>query len=70
MDTQSPPPGKSGSNTGRLGGATSNMEILGTRQERRHMLVQRYTADAATKHITEDAHLKIVCKITSSKSKK
>jgi len=70
MDTQPPLPGESGSNTGRLAGATSNTEILGTQQERRYKLVHRDTADAATKHMTQDAHLKIVCKTGSRRNKK
>jgi len=41
MDTQPPPPAESGSNSGRLAGAISNTEILGTQQERRHKLVHR-----------------------------
>jgi len=65
MDTQPPPPGESGSNTGRLAGATSNTDILGTQQECRHMLVHRDAADAATKQMTQDAHLKIVRKTGS-----
>jgi len=70
MDTQLPPPGESRSNTGRLAGTTSNTEILGTQQELRHKLVNRDAADAATKHMTQDAHLKIVCKTGSRKNKK
>jgi len=70
MDTQPPPPGESGSNTGRLAGATSNTEILGTQQERRHKLVHHEAADAATKHMTQDAHLKIACETGSRRNKK
>jgi len=70
MDTQPPPAGESGSNTGRFAGATSNMELLGTQQERRHKLVQRDAANVATKHMTQDAHLMIVRKTGSSKNKK
>jgi len=70
MDTQSPPPGESGSNTGRLAGATTNTNILGTPQERSHKLVHRDAANAATKHMTQDAHLTIVCKTGSRKNKK
>jgi hypothetical protein len=70
MDTQPPPPGESGSNTGRLAGATSNTELLGTQHECRHKLVHRSAANVATKHITQDAHLKIICKTGSSKNKK
>jgi len=70
METQLPPPGESGSNTGRLVGATSNMEILGTQQDCRHKLVHRDVANAATKHMTQDTNLEFVRKIWSSKNKK
>jgi hypothetical protein len=70
MDAQPLPPGESGSNTGRLAGATSSMEILGTQQEHRQKLVHHDAANAATKHMTEHAHLKIVHKTGSSKNKK
>jgi len=69
MDAQPPPPGESGSNTGRLAGVTSNTDILGAQQERRHKLVYRDAANAATKHMTQDAHLKIVHKTRSSKKR-
>jgi hypothetical protein len=69
MDTQPLPPGESGSNTGRLAGATSNTEIVGTQKERRHKLVNHDAANVATKHRTQDAHLKIVRKTRSSKNK-
>jgi len=70
MDTQPPPPGESGSNSGRLAGASSNTEILGTPQECRHMLVHRDSANAATEHMTHNAHLHIVRKTESSKNNK
>jgi hypothetical protein len=70
MDTQLPPPGKSRSNTGRLVGATTNTDILGTQQECRHKFVHRDAADADTKHMTQDAHLKIVRKTGSRRNKK
>jgi len=70
MDTQPPPAGESGSNTGRLAGTTSDTELLGTQQERRQKLVHRNAANVATKHMTQDAHLKIVRKPGSSKNKK
>jgi len=70
MDTQPPPTGESGSNTGWLTGATSNTEILGTQQECRHKLVHREGADAGTKHMTQDAHLKIVRQTGSRRKKK
>jgi len=68
MDAQPPPPGESGSNTGRLAGATSNTEILGTQQECRPKLGRRDAAKEATKHMTQDAHLKVVRKTGSSKN--
>jgi len=70
MDAQPPPPGESGSNHGRLAGATSNTDNLGIQQERRHKLVHHDAANAATKHMTQDAHLKIVRKTGSRKNKK
>jgi hypothetical protein len=69
MDTQPPPPGESGSNTGRLVGATSNTDILRTQQQCRHKLVHGDTANTATKHMTQEAHLKIVRKTGSRKNK-
>jgi len=53
-----------------LAGATNDTELLGTQQECRHKLVQRDAANVATKHMTQDAHLKIVRKTGSSKHKK
>jgi len=70
VNTQPAPAGGSGSNTGRLAGTTSNTELLGTQRERRHNLVHRDAANVATKHMTQDAHLKIVRKTGSSKNKK
>jgi len=69
MDTHPPPPGESGSNTGRLAGATSRQDILGTQHERRHKLVHHDAANAATKHMTQDAHFKIVRKTGSMENK-
>jgi len=51
-------------------GATPNTELLRTQQECRHKLVHRDAANVATKHMTQYAHLKIVCKTGSSKNKK
>jgi len=53
-----------------LAGVTSNTEILGTQQECRHKFVHRDAANAATNHMTQDAHLKIVCKTGSRRNKK
>jgi hypothetical protein len=68
MDTQPPPTGESRSNTGRLAGATSNTDILGTQQEVRHKLVHRDAANAATNHMTQVAHLQIIRKTGSRKN--
>jgi len=46
------------------------MDIPGTQQERRHKSVHRDAANAATKHMTQDTHLKIVLKTGSRKNKK
>jgi len=70
MDTQPSPPGESGLNTGRLAGATTNTAIPGTQQEPRHKLDPRDAADAATKHMTQDANLKIVRKTGSRNNRK
>jgi hypothetical protein len=70
MDKQPSPPGESGTNTGQLVSATSNTDILGTQHERRHKSVNRDAANAATKHMTQDAHLKIVRKTGSRRNKK
>jgi alkanesulfonate monooxygenase SsuD/methylene tetrahydromethanopterin reductase-like flavin-dependent oxidoreductase (luciferase family) len=70
MDTQSPQPGLSGSASSRLAGASSNTSIVGTQHECRHQLVHWEAADAATKHMTQDAHFEIVRKTESSTNKK
>jgi len=70
MDTQPSRPGESGSNSAQLAGATSNTDILGTQQGRRHKLVHRDAANAATKHMTQDAHFKIIRKTGSRNNKK
>jgi len=70
MDTEPPPPGECGLNTGRLPGATTNTDNPGTQQERRHKLVDRDAANVSTKHMTQDAHLQIVRKTGGRKYKK
>jgi len=69
MDTQPPQPGESRSKSSQLAGATSNMAIIGTQQERRHQIVHRNAANTATKLMTQDSHLNIICKTGSSKNK-
>jgi len=70
MDTQPPPPGDSRSNTGRLVGATTNTDILGTPQEGRHKIVHRDGTYTATKYMTQDTHLKIIRKTGRRKNMK
>jgi hypothetical protein len=70
METQSPLPGESGLNTGRLAGHISNTAIFRSQQQRRYKLVHHDAANAATKHLTHDAHLKIVRKTGSGKNMK
>jgi hypothetical protein len=70
MDTQPPPAGEITLNTGRLAGATSNTDILGTQRELTQQLVHRNTANATTKHMTQNAHFNIVRKTGSCNNKK
>jgi hypothetical protein len=70
MDTPPPLPGECRSINGILAGATTNMDILGTQQQCRNKLVHCNAADAATKHMTQDAHLKIVRQTGSRRNKK
>jgi hypothetical protein len=70
MDKQPPLPGQSGLNSGRLAVTTLHTAILGTPQERRHMLVDCDAASAATKHMPLDPHVIIVHKTGCSKIKK
>jgi len=66
MDTQPHQPGPSGSKSGQLADASSNMLLIGTQKERRQQLVLCEDADTASKNISEDAHLKIVHKTGNS----
>jgi hypothetical protein len=52
-----------------LAGASSKTEIVHSQQERKHMIVHCNAATAATKHMTHDAHLKIIHKTGSGKNK-
>jgi hypothetical protein len=70
MVTQPPQEGPSGSKSCQLVGASSNKSLIGTQQEYRHQLVHHDAASAATKNMTQDAHLKIVFKTGSSKNQK
>jgi hypothetical protein len=70
MDIQPPQPGPSGSKSGQLADASSNMSLIGTQKERRYQSVHREAANVATKHMTEDAHLKIIRETGSGTNKK
>jgi len=66
-ETQPPQPGDSVSKSSRLVGATSNMSLIGTQQECRHQLVHCDAADAATRNMTQDAHLTVVWKLEAAR---
>jgi len=70
MDSQLHQPGLSGSESSQLAGALSNTSFVGTQQKCRHQLVHRDAANAATKNMTQDVHLKIVRNTGSSTNKK
>jgi len=69
MATQTPQPGKNGTEPGGSTGVTTNISLSGTQREYRHQLVQRNAANVATKNMTQDAHFKIVRKTGSSKNR-
>jgi len=70
MDTQRPGPGGDRSEESWSTGASSNMALLSTQQERSRQLVHRDAANKATQNMTQDTHLKIICKTGSSKYKR
>jgi len=70
MTTQTPQPGENGTAAGRATGITPKSSLSGTQLERRLQLVLCNVANAVTKNLTNDAHLKIVCKTGSSKNTK
>jgi len=62
MAPQTPQPGVIQSESSRTAGASSNAPLGETQLQRRHQLVHRNAAIAATKNMAQDAHLKKVCK--------
>jgi len=70
MDTQTPEPGETGSESSWTMGILSDMSHNGTQQQRRHQLVHRNAANAVTKHMTQNKHLTIICETGSSRNKK
>jgi len=69
MDTQTPQPGETGSESSRPTDVSFNLSLIDTQQERRYEFVHCDAAIAATKNITQDAHLKIYCKTGRKKNK-
>jgi len=69
MDTQPPQPAASGLKSSGLTGNISNSSLIWTQEECGHQLVHCDAADAATRHMTQDAHLQMVCKTGSIKDK-
>jgi hypothetical protein len=70
MDTQTPQPGMTGWESSRTTGIPADTSDHGIQQEWQHPLVHCDAANAATKHMTQDAHLKIVRKTGSSMNMK
>jgi len=68
MATRTPQPGNSGSESSQSKGALSNKSLTGTQHECRHQLVHHDAANAATKNMTQDAHMKIIHRTGSSKN--
>jgi len=69
MDTQTPQPGETGSESSRMMAVSPDTVHNGTQQELRHRLVHHHAVNAATKHKTQDADLKMVHRMGSSKNK-
>jgi len=70
MCIQSPQQGGSGSESSRLAGTTSNTSLISTQQECRHQSVHCDASNAATTHVTQDVHSKIVPETGSRKNEK
>jgi hypothetical protein len=62
MAPETLPPAEIGAESSRTTGASHNAPLGETQQQRRHQLVHRDAAIVATETITQDAHLKQVCK--------
>jgi len=69
MAPQTPQPGVIQSESSQTAGASSNAPLAETQLQRRHQLVHRDAANAATKSIAQDAHLKNVCKTGRSNNR-
>ena len=69
MAPQTPQPGLSQSESSRTAGASSNAPLVETQLQRRHHLVHRDAAIAATKNMAQDAHLQKVRKTGRSNNR-
>ena len=69
MAPQTPLPGGIQSELSRTAGASSNAAPVETQLQRRHQLVHRDTAIAATNNMAQDAHLKKVRKTGRSNNR-
>jgi len=63
-------PGTIGAESSRTTGATNDVPPGGTQPHRRHQLVHSNAAIVATKNMTQDAHIEILCKTASSNNEK
>jgi len=70
MDTQTPQPEVTGSESSQTTGVSTDSSHNGTQHERSHQLVHHNATYAASKHMTQDANSKIVRKTWSSMNKK
>jgi len=69
MAPQTPQPGVIQSESSRTTGASSNAPVAESHLQRRHPLVHRDAAIAATKNMAQDAHLKKVGKTGRSNNR-
>jgi hypothetical protein len=69
MGPQTPKPGVIQSESSRTAGASSNAPLAETQLQRRHQLVHRNAAIAATENLAQDAHLKKVRKTGCSNNR-
>jgi hypothetical protein len=68
MATETLQPGENGTEPGGSIGVTPKMSLSDKQQKHRQQLVHCNAANVATKNITKDSHLKIICKTERSKN--
>jgi len=69
MAPQTPQPGVIQSESSRTAGASSNAPLADTQLQRRHQLVHRNDAIAATENMAQDTHIKKVRKTGRSNNR-